>query len=306
MYNYELISLLEKVLYKSYQMKNGEHSFHCPFCNHHKKKLQVNLETQKWHCWVCNKGGHKIGILLRKLNAPKQVISEVLKILGDYKGVKHEKEEVTEYNVSLPQQYIPLWKKSEDLLYKNAMYYLRQRNIGSIDILRYSIGYCSSNGYANRIIIPSYDVDGKLNYFIARDMFPNSKFKYKNPPMSKDTVCFEMFINWNEPIIMVEGVFDAIAVRNNVIPLLGKFPSKTLVKRLVEKQVKQVYVALDEDARQDAIKLSKFLMDYGIETYLLNMKDKDPSELGFSKFWEIVKNTKQSTFSDIVKGRLYG
>ena len=115
-----------------------------------------------------------------------------------------------------------------------------------------------------------------------------------------------MFVNWNEPIVLVEGVFDAIAVRNNVIPLLGKFPSKTLVMRLVEKNVKQIYVALDEDARQDAIKLSKFLMDYGIETYLLNMKDKDPSELGFTKFWELLNSTQQSTFSDIIKGRLYG
>ena len=196
MYKYELVTLLEKVLMKSYQMKNGEHAFHCPFCNHHKKKLQVNLETQKWHCWVCNKGGHKIGILLRKLNAPKQIISEVLKILGDYKGISKEKDEKTEYNVSLPQCYKPLWEKSEDPLYKNAIHYLKKRGIEGIDILRYSIGYCSSNGYSNRIIIPSYDCDGKLNYFIARDMFPNSKFKYKNPPMSKDTVCFEMFINW--------------------------------------------------------------------------------------------------------------
>ena len=306
MYKYELVTLLEKVLMKSYQMKNGESAFHCPFCNHHKRKLQVNFDTQKWHCWVCNAGGHKIGILLRKINAPKNIISEVLRILGDYKGVKHEKDEKTEYNVSLPQCYKPLWKPSTDPLYKNAISYLKRRGIGSIDILRYSMGFCSSNGYANRIIIPSYDADGKLNYFIARDMFPNSKFKYKNPPMSKDTVCFEMFVNWNEPIILVEGVFDAIAIRNNAIPLLGKFPSKTLVTRLVEKQVKTIYVALDEDARQDAIKLSKFLMDYGISTYLLNMKDKDPSELGFSDFWKIVNNTQQSKFSDIIKGRLYG
>ena len=304
MYKYELVKLLEKVLYPSYEMKGGEHAFHCPFCNHHKKKLQVNFETQKWHCWVCNQGGHKIGILLRKINAPKNIISEVLKILGDYKGVKNEKDEKTKYDVSLPQCYQPLWKKSDDPLYKNAIHYLRQRGIGSVDILRYSIGYCTSNGYSNRIIIPSYDTNGKLNYFMARDMFPESKFKYKNPPMSKDTVGFEMFVNWNEPIVLVEGAFDAIAIRNNAIPLFGKFPSKTLVMRLVEKQVKKVYVALDEDAKKDAIKLSKFLMDYGISTYLLNMKDKDPSELGFKNFWKIVKNTKQSKFSDIIKGRL--
>ena len=164
MYNYELVTLLEKVLNKSYQMKNGEHAFHCPFCNHHKKKLQINAETQKWHCWVCNKGGYKIGILLRKINAPKQIISEVLKLLGDYKGTRHEKEEVTEYDVSLPQCYIPLWKKSDDPIYKNAISYLKRRGIGGIDIVRHSIGYCPNGSYSNRIIIPSYDVDGKLNY----------------------------------------------------------------------------------------------------------------------------------------------
>ena len=248
MSNYELITLLEKVLNKSYQMKNGEHAFHCPFCNHHKKKLQINTETQKWHCWVCNMGGYKIGILLRKINAPKQVISAVLKILGDYRGVSKEKEEVTKYDVSLPQCYKPLWKPFEDPLYKNAIHYLKGRGIGQIDILRYSIGYCPSGGYSNRIIIPSYDGDGKLNYFMARDMFPNSKFKYKNPPMSKDTVGFELFINWNEPIILCEGAFDAIAIRNNVIPLFGKFPSKTLVKRLVKKKVKKRFPILFKQA----------------------------------------------------------
>ena len=63
---------------------------------------------------------------------------------------------------------------------------------------------------------------------------------------------------------------------------------------------------LEVGGRKNAIKLSKFLMDYGIETYLLNMKDKDPSELGFTKFWELLNTTQQSKFSDIIKGRLYG
>ena len=306
MSNYELTTLLERVLHKGYQMKNGEIAFHCPFCNHHKKKLQVNLETQKWHCWVCNKGGYKVGILLRKINAPREIIKEVLKHLDEYVSYSKDKEEVTQYEVSLPKHYKPLWVKTNDPLYRNALVYLKRRGIGVIEILRYSIGYCNGGRYSNRIIVPSYDTDGKLNYFLARDMFPDSKFKYKNPPMSKDTVCFELFINWNEPIILCEGVFDAISIRRNVIPLLGKFPSKTLVKRLVEKKVKTVYVALDEDAKKDAVKLSKFLMDYGITTYLLEMNGKDPSELGFKEFWNIIKQSKQSKFSDLIKGRLYG
>ena len=47
-------------------------------------------------------------------------------------------------------------------------------------------------------------------------------------------------------------------------------------------------------------------MDSGIETYLLEMSDKDPSELGFQEFWELVDRTTPARFSDIIKGKLYG
>ncbi len=305
MYNLQLLTILEKVLGKSYQLKNGENAFFCPFCHHHKKKLQVNFKTQKWHCWVCNKGGYKIGILLRKINAPNHLIKEVLQLLNDYISYETDQKE-TIHDVSLPKEYKPLYIKSDDVIYRNAMHYLRKRGMGPKEILRYSIGYCADGIYSNRVIIPSYDEDGKLNYFIARDIFPNSRFKYKNPPMSKDTVVFELFINWNEPIVLVEGSFDAIAVRKNVIPLLGKFPSKSLVKKLVTKKVKKVYVALDTDAKKDSAKLVQFLMDHGIESYLLSMKEKDPSELGFEEFWNRIKQTEQSKFSDPMRGKLYG
>ena len=305
MYNLKLVTILEKVLNKSYQLKNGENAFYCPFCNHHKKKLQVNIDTQKWHCWVCNEGGHKIGILLRKIGAPKSLIKEALQLVGDYVSYETDKEEI-KYDVSLPREYKPLYIKSNDPIYKNAVYYLKQRRIGPHEILRYSIGYCDSGVFSNRIIIPSYDEDGKLNYFIARDIFPNSTMKYKNPPMSKDAVIFELFVNWDEPVVLVEGSFDAIAVRKNAIPLLGKFPSKSLVMKLVKKKVKKIYVALDTDAKKDAVKLAKFLMDNGVETYLLDMREKDPSELGFKNFWDRIEETQQSTFSDIIRGKLYG
>ena len=77
------------------------------------------------------------------------------------------------------------------------------------------------------------------------------------------------------------------------------------IRKLAGKKPKEVYVALDTDAKKDSIKLVKFLMDSGINTYLLEMNDKDPSELGFKRFWKIANQTKQSKFSDIIKGRLY-
>ncbi len=303
MAGYEIVSLLEKILGKSRQKKVDEYSFKCPFCTHSKKRFRINFTLKKFHCFACNAGGHRIGTLLRKINAPRDITKDILKILDEYISYSQDKEENKKYDIALPKEYKPLYAKSDTPVYKHAIHYLTKRGIRISDILRYSIGYCDSGLYNNRIIVPSYDADGKLNYFIARSIFGDG-FKYKNPPMSKDTVCFELLINWNEPIVLCEGMFDAIAIRRNAIPLLGKFPSKTLIKKIIEKNVKKVYVALDDDAVLDAVKLSKFLMDYGINTYLLEMKDKDPSELGFNNFWKLTEDIKESKFSDLIKKRL--
>ena len=49
-----LKQLLESVLGKSKPARGGEEAvFNCPSCNHHKKKLTLNLSTQKFQCWVC-------------------------------------------------------------------------------------------------------------------------------------------------------------------------------------------------------------------------------------------------------------
>ena len=301
------INLLNRVLGSNGTKlrKQDEYMYWSPFISHHKPKLQINIITGKWHCWVSNQGGHNLFQLFKKLKANREQFTELGELVGSPKSLSSNREKVKDKILRLPNEFKPMWSNGGGIIQKHSWVYLQNRGITKGDVIRYGIGYCEEGLYANRVIIPSYNSDGELNYFVGRSIYKDG-MKYKNPPISKDVIGFDLFINWKEPIILCEGVFDAITIRRNVIPLLGKFPSKTLVKRLVEKQVKQIYVALDEDARQDAIKLSKFLMDYGISTYLLNMKDKDPSELGFTKFWELLNSTQQSTFTDIIKGRLYG
>ena len=97
--------------------------------------------------------------------------------------------------------------------------YLRKRGINSADILKWKIGYCEDGEYRNRIIIPSFNRDGNCNYFVAR-AWTKDWLKYKNPPASKNVVFNELMINWDEPIVLVEGIFDAI-IADNSIPLLG-------------------------------------------------------------------------------------
>ena len=283
MSKFSVITLLESVLGKGKINSNDNVAFHCPFCHHNKKKMEVNIVTQYWHCWVCNAAGRKLTVLFRKLNVQREKISKLVGLLDDVE-YKPSKTTTDTPVLQLPEGYRPLWILQEmSPEFRNAVHYLKKRNIGIHDILKYRIGYCRKGPYKGKIIIPSYDANGSLNYFVARAYYEEDKFKHKNPPASKDIVGFELHINWNMPIILVEGAFDAIAIKRNAIPLFGKTISNTLKKRIVEKGVKEIYICLDRDARKQALEAAEYFMANGITVYFVDLPEKDPSELGFEK-----------------------
>ena len=154
------------------------------------------------------------------------------------------------------------------------------------------------------IIIPSYDEKGNLNYFTARNFDKNSSIKYRNPDVSRDIIGLELFINWNTPIILCEGMFDAIAIKRNVIPLLGKTIQNSLMKKIVNSTVQKIYIALDKDAIKQALNFCEMLMNEGKEVYLVDINDKDPSDMGFEKFTNLIQNTLPLTFSNLFEKKL--
>ena len=295
MKNFKIRTLIDSVLGSGRSTNNNNVAYHCPFCHHHKKKLEVNTVSQHWHCWVCNIAGRKLVTLFRKLNVERLKISKLVKLLDDveYKPTKTTTDTPV---LQLPEGYKPLWELDKlSPEYRNAIHYLKSRSIGVYDILKYRIGYCTKGLYSGKIIIPSYDANGSLNYFVARAYYEDDKYKHKNPPTSKDIVGFELHINWNLPIILVEGAFDAISIKRNVIPLFGKTISNTLKKRIVEKGVKEIYICLDQDAKKQALETASYFMSNGIEVYFVNLTEKDPNELGFEKTKEILKRTPKMT-----------
>ena len=296
MSKFSIITLLESVMGKGKINSNDNVAFHCPFCHHNKKKMEVNIVTQYWHCWVCNAAGRKLAVLFRKLNVQREKISKLIKLLDDveYRPTKTSTDTPV---LHLPEGYRPLWDlDSTSPEYRNAVYYLKGRGIDIYDILRYRIGYCRKGPYSGKIIIPSYDENASLNYFVARAYYEEDKWKHKNPPTSKDIVGFELHINWDMPIVLVEGAFDAIAIKRNAIPLFGKTISNTLKKRIVEKGVKQIYICLDQDAKKQALETAEYFMANGIDVYFVDLTSGDPSELGFEKIKRILEmTTKMST-----------
>jgi len=309
-----LTQLIESVLGKGKITNRNNIAFFCPFCHHNKRKLEVQLITNNksenpWHCWTCNKAGKKLTSLFKSLNVSRDKIAELYKILSiqpKYSSSQFDSNFQGMTVIDLPKEYIPLYKNSESIEYKNAIHYLRaKRKITLSEIVKYNIGYCESGEYAKKIIIPSYDETGKLNYFVGRAYYDAETFKHKNPEVSKNCVGFELFINWSLPLVLVEGAFDAIAVRRNAIPLFGKTISEDLRKKIIENKVSQLYICLDKDAQKQALDHAEYFMNNGVEVYFVDLKEKDPAEIGFEKMCKLIKETQPLTFSKFIEYKLF-
>ena len=305
MENTLLLNAIEGVLGKSHKRARDNYAFHCPFCNHRKPKLEIKMVPDEkgnnpWECWVCNTRGRTVKSLLRQMKLGKEEAIEVLKYVKKGEKITYHDLEVVE----LPKEFQPLALASTTSVIANKIRnYLYKRGMTENDYIKYNIGYCLTGEYAGRIIIPSYDENSRLNFFVGRT-FENAFMKYKNPSASKDVIVFENMINWDQPVVLVEGVFDAMAVKRNAVPILGKTLPKSLLQKLVSNKVEDIYIALDRDALKSALRYCEQFLSMGKRVFLIDMLDKDPSEMGFSSFTHHVQQAQEVTFSDLLRHKL--
>jgi len=301
-----LLGHLEGLLGKSSPRARENYAFHCPFCNHHKPKLEIKLTTNEkgenpFECWVCHTRGRTIRSLLKQLNVDREKAQEVLSCVQKGSIGAWESHQALE----LPKEFIPLSSASKTSIYANRVRkFLYTRGLNDVDIYKYNIGYCDSGAYDNRIIIPSFNEDGQLNYFVGRSLDNKAYSKYKNPSASKNIIPFENLINFEQPIILVEGMFDAIAAKRNAIPILGTNIPEALMLKLVLNSVEDIYIALDRDALKHALDYTQELFDMGKNVYLVDMGEKDPSEMGFEAFTKHIQTATQITSEDLFKHKL--
>lgn len=303
-----LLGALENVLGKGKKKSKSNYAFLCPVCNHKKYKLEVRLQADEqgnnpWSCWVCGVEGTRgktIHTLLRKVRATPSQIQETLKYTkkGNYTYYREET------SVELPDGYIPLYKASKTSITVNRyLRYLTKRGVTDLDIKKYTVGYTTKGTYADRIIFPSYNQDGRLNFFIAKSIDKKSN-TYSNPDIDKNIIFYESLINWKQPITLCEGVFDAIAIKRNVVPLLGKALRPLLLQRLIEEETPRVYISVDTDALEAGIRHSEVLTKLGIENYIVELNKEDPSEEGFENMTHLIRTSQEMNFEKILKLKL--
>ena len=256
--------------------QGSEHLFSCPYCRHHKQKLSINVQNNVFKCWICDARGKNIRRIIRRFGSFND-LSEWDAVAGhDYSNKSIEdlfsEEELGEQRqfIEMPTSFHTLTRKNKTPADLPAYNYLLNRGLSDKDILKYKIGYCTAGPYKNRIIIPSFDSEGYLNYFIARS-YVGDKIKYKNPNVSKDIVFNELSVDWDSDIILTEGIFDAINTSNGV-PILGSTLRET--SRLFQKIVmhdSSVFVALDPDAEMKAMHMITNFLKYDIEVWKMDV-----------------------------------
>jgi DNA primase len=280
-----LLDILCKILgdpEKVYDSKL-QYGYNCPECGVDERKgnLEVSLEKHLFHCWACGDVNNMQGPLgkLLDLYGTKQQ----KKIYNLLQPENHKPKEKRVDKLKLPEGFT-LFKDSTPIypIRRQAHNYLISRGITDEMIEKYSVGFCDKGSHKGRIVVPSYDLKGELNYYIARSWDPKSRAKYKNPEAEKDKIIFnEHLINWGEDIFLVEGVFDGFFLPNS-IPMLGKHMSSLLFDSLYKKAKGLITIALDGDAFKDSIKLYNELNGgdlYGRVKLVKLTEDKDVCDL---------------------------
>lgn len=256
--NEALVELLEEVLgdHGLHYPNRGQISFNCPVCDdgRNKHNLEVNYIDNVYKCWSCgdSEGTHgALGKIFDRYGNKKQ--KKLYQVFKPETVIKREKKKKI---LKLPNGFT-LFKDSSTVypVRKQAINYLHNRGISDYIIEKYQIGFCDKGDHAGRIVIPSYDSKGELNYYIARSWNPMSRAKYKNPEAEKDKIIFwENLIDWNKDIFLVEGAFDGLFL-DNAIPMLGKHMSELLFDTIYKKAKGDIIICLDADAWENAVNL---------------------------------------------------
>ena len=258
-----LVELLTDVLgehHQHYESK-GQISFDCPVCAEEKGldkgdgkgNLEINYIRHVYKCWACGETHGTHGPLGKLFDGYATKAQK--KLYNLIKPEELKQEEKKKVRLRLPEGYISFKESNPRFIpHIEAYKYLQSRGITDEIIDKYKIGYTVSGEFAYRIIVPSYDKEGILNYYVAR-AWTKKKMKYKNPTVPKDEIIFnEGLIDWTKDVYLVEGAFDGFFLDNSIV-MLGKKMSKLLFETLYLKAEGNIIICTDGDAWTDGLKL---------------------------------------------------
>lgn len=292
--NTEKIEFLKRSFGSTKVSREGSNvAVKCPSCGEKKGKFSININTWMCHCWVCGIKSKNLYFILKKyLN--RNYAEEFAKKTGFYEKTGNIKEEdFKNEKVFLPDNFIFLSQyRGIDPDIRDCISYCKLRGLTLRDMWYFKIGTSREKEFKRRVIIPSFDNMGELNYFVSRTIDPKGFPKYSNSIAKKTEIIFnEINLDWSKEVTLVEGAFDLIKSNENSTCLLGSKLSKRgkLFTQII-KNKSSILLALDPDMKSESHKIAKDLTSFGCSVRILeNNTGKDVGSMSKKEFELLAK-----------------
>jgi hypothetical protein len=269
-----------------------------------KKKLEINLNFDKFACWRCHYKGHAIKLIAKHGTAEQRRRYALLcgLKLNVTEGDKEERP------LELPPEYKFVFDYNSD----HAQFtkeWLENLGVTEAVAVQNRIGYCDDGEYKNRIIFPSFNEECSLNYFVTRHMWEENSFKWLKCRASlRKNIFNEVFIDWRKPIVLVETVktylkhFEEI---DNMVVCNGSFLSKeyNLFNRIIVEDCPRVYVAFDPDAKTEALTTLENFDSFGVDCGLVDLPAQ-ADEINSVEFEECINSCKSFDKIDVLRNKI--
>ena len=279
----------------------------CPNCDlgsQTKKKLSIRLDTDVCHCWVCGFKSRSLAPIIRKFYS-RANLEEYHSRFKEKKILASDEPIEEVLSVTLPSGFklLSTSLSALDPDFRSVLKYLKRRDITHRDLWYYRLGTCTSGRFRRRVIIPSFDFEGKLNYYVARSIDNSETRRYINARVPKVDIIFnELNIRWNQELTIVEGPFDLMKCNDNATCLLGSGLSieSRLFNKIIANQT-PVLLGLDPDMKDKTQKIAKKLSEFNVPVRILNVGAKDDvGEMSRNEFEKARKKAPDWSRNDMI------
>lgn len=287
----------------------------CPFHNEKTPSFYVSQNLRMFHCFGCGISGDVIKFVQE---FEKVSFLDAVKILGEYANIEVDLKEDELDKYYKVNEDIARYYHSILLNDKNALDYLKKRNIKDETIKKFLLGYApykntlekfekiygratllklglvgENDRFRNRIIFPIFTVSGRIAGFGGR-IIGEGEPKYLNSPespvYSKRNILYSLYhskksIGEKKEVVIVEGYLDYLSCFQsgfeNVLATLGTAltENQSLILSRYAKKIIMFY-DMDRSGMDASIRNLGFFIDKDVEIFVAFSKDaKDPDEL---------------------------
>jgi len=291
---HDKLKYLQKIFGPIKKHGGNEISVRCPFCSKPgstKKKLAIRTDTDYFHCWVCDIKGRNLSFLIKKVNSG--LLSDYINKFGNSKYSIEKEVVVTK--TELPEGFRLVMESLWDPDAKAIKKYCEERGITEDLMWRYRLGYTNKDfKLRNRVIIPSFDVDGDINYWAARTIQKDNNYKYLNAQIKKTNIVFnEIDVDWSKPLFVVEGPLDLVKCKHlNATCILGSsLKENDMLFYNIVKNNTHVILCLDIDAEKKKNKIAKNLVEYNVNVSHVTVENGDIGDLNPDQVLDVYKKS---------------